>query len=71
MADTIYTKTEKQVRKEFAIYFLDLKQSMADEGGKVSKSNEWEFFIQNMIDDGDVPAEAINWKCPRSLWNLN
>lgn len=60
-------KTEQQARKEFAAYFLDLKRSMEAEGGNVGKSAEWEFFIQHMIDEGDIPAEAINWKCPRSL----
>lgn len=60
-------KTEQQARKEFSAYFLDLKGSMESEGGKVSKSAEWEFFIQHMVDEGDLPLDAINWKCPRSL----
>ena len=60
-------KTNPQVRKEFAHYFLDLKESIEREGGKVSKADEWKFFIQHMVDDGDLPAEAIDWACPRSL----
>lgn len=60
-------KTEQQARKEFAAYFLDLKESMESEGGKVGKTTEWEFFIRHMVDEGELPAEAITWKCPRSL----
>lgn len=60
-------KTNAQVRKEFAYYFLDLKETNEREGCKVSKSDEWRFFIQHMVDEGDLPAEAIDWPCPRSL----
>lgn len=60
-------KTEAQVRKDFAAYFLDLKASMEAEGGKVSKSAEWERCIEHWIEEGDAPAEAVSWKCPRSL----
>lgn len=60
-------KTEAQARKEFAAYFLDLKESMESEGGKVSKSAEWERCIEHWIEEGDAPANATGWKCPRSL----
>lgn len=59
--------TETQARKKFAAYFLDLKTSMGAEGGKVSKSAEWERCIEHWMDEGDAPAEAKAWKCPRSL----
>lgn len=58
---------EAQARKKFAAYFLDLKASMAAEGGKVGKSAEWERCIEHWIEEGDVPADAMKWKCPRSL----
>lgn len=60
-------KTEQQVRREFAAYFLDLKESIESEGGKVAKSDEWGFFIQHLVDNGELPADAVKWKCPRSL----
>ena len=59
--------TELQARKEFAAYFLDLKASMARDGAKVEKFAEWERFIEHQIEEGNFPAEATNWKCPRSL----
>lgn len=59
--------TEQAARTKFAHYFLHLKESMESEGGKVSKSAEWETFIGHMIDEGDLPPEATAWKCPRSL----
>jgi hypothetical protein len=58
---------ESQGRKKFAAYFLDLKASMAVEGGAVGKSAEWERCIEHWIEEGDAPADAANWKCPRSL----
>lgn len=60
-------KSELQARKEFAAYFLDLKASMAREGAKVEKFAEWERFIAHSIEEGNFPADAVNWKCPRSL----
>ena len=61
------TKTQQATRIEFAHYFLHLKESMEAEGGKVSKFAEWENFIGHLIEEGDLPAEASSWKCPRSL----
>ena len=58
---------EAQARKKFAAYFLDLKASMATEGGKVGKFAEWERCIEHWIEEGDAPVEAAGWKCPRSL----
>ena len=60
-------KTEKQARLEFAHYFICLKESMASEGGRVSKSAEWERRVEHWIEEGDAPSDAVNWKCPRSL----
>jgi len=59
--------TEQATRLKFAHYFLHLKESMETEGGKVSKAAEWETFIGHMIEEGDLPPEAAQWKCPRSL----
>lgn len=59
--------TEAQARRTFAAYFLDLKTSMAAEGGQVAKAAEWERCIAHWIEEGTAPAEASKWKCPRSL----
>ena len=59
--------TEQAPRLKFAHYFLHLKESMETEGGKVSKTAEWDTFIGHMIEEGDLPPEAAKWKCPRSL----
>lgn len=61
------TRTESQVRQQFAAYFLDLQESAKAEGYKVGKASEWEMFIARMIEDGEVPEEAANWKFPRKL----
>lgn len=58
---------KQETRTQFAHYFLDLKASQNIEGGCVSKMDEWERFIEQLIDQGDVPAVASGWKCPRSL----
>ncbi len=58
---------EQATRLKFAHYFLHLKESMEAEGGKVSKTAEWETFIGHMIEEGDLPPEGAKWKCPRSL----
>lgn len=54
-------------RRKFAAYFLDLKASIEAEGGKVSKSAEWERCIEHWIAEGEAPTTAKTWKCPRSL----
>ena len=59
--------TEQAARLKFAHYFLHLKESMEAEGGKVSKTAEWETFVEHLIDEGDLPPDAAKWKCPRSL----
>jgi hypothetical protein len=64
------TKTETQVRSKFAAYFLDLQADLARDGVTVNKQSEWEFFIEHCIEEGEVPAEARSWKCPRSLKSL-
>lgn len=59
--------TEAAARRKFAQYFLDLQAAMAAEVARVSKSAEWERFREKLIEDDQAPAEAANWKCPRSL----
>ena len=54
------TLTEQTACIKFAHYFLHLKESMAAEGGKVSKSTEWERCIEHRIEEGEAPAEAAN-----------
>jgi hypothetical protein len=65
--DTTSKKTEQQARADFAAYFLDLRESMKRDGGTVNKAAEWKTVIGFWIEEGQVPAEAINWKCPRTL----
>ena len=60
-------KTEPELRHAFAAYFLDLKASMAKDGGRVGKSEEWDRFVEHQVDEGMAPEEARTWKCPRSL----
>ena len=61
------TKTQDEVRKEFAHYFIDLDESSKKEGFRVSKASEWESFLNAQIDMGYITASAIHWKCPRSV----
>ena len=61
------TLTEQTARAKFAHYFLLLKDSLAAEGGNVSMAAEWERGLEPWIEEGDAPAEAVSWKCPRSL----
>jgi len=59
--------SEDQARKRFAAYFSDLQTSMATDGGAVDEATEWERCIEHWICEGAAPAEAIYWKCPRSI----
>lgn len=60
--------TEAKMRRDFAAYYLDLKKEQGREGGAVpSKKEEWSRFVSHLVDEGDAPVEALNWKCPRSL----
>jgi hypothetical protein len=59
--------TESEFKEKFAYYFLDLDESIRKDGGRVNKFDEWERFVEFHIEEGDLPAEARNWKCPRSL----
>jgi len=63
-------KTEPQARSEFAAYFLDLQADARASGAAVDRATEWEFFLQAEIEEGNLPASATAWKCPRSLKNL-
>ena len=55
---------EAQARKKFAAYFLDLKGSMATEGGKVGKSAEWErcnlLILAEMAADHGLPQWYVD-----------
>lgn len=61
------TMTQLEARRKFALYFLDLKAATEADGGKVSKATEWETFVSHLIEEGNLPREASNWKCPKSL----
>ena len=60
-------KTQQATRLEFAHYFLDLRASVAADGGKVCKSTEWKNFIAHLIENNVLPRQATSWNCPRSL----
>jgi hypothetical protein len=59
--------TEPDFRRKFALYFLDLQEAMDSEGARVAKQAEWERFVEHHLEDGQLPPQARNWKCPRSL----
>jgi hypothetical protein len=65
-------KTEAEVRRKFASYFLDLCEENAREGigATSSKAEEWRFFVDHFISEGQVPPSASRWKCPRNLQAL-
>ena len=60
-------KTKEEVRLKFAHYFLDLKAEMQREGGAVNKLDEWARFIEHLIEEGQIPEAAREWRSPRSL----
>ena len=58
--------TQDQVRRDFSAYYADLRASQLSDSAPVpSKCGEWEGFLSRMIDDGELPAHAIQWPCPR------
>lgn len=62
--------TEKETRKKFALYFPALQAEQVREGAgadSVDKETEWENYVSHLITEGDLPPEAANWRCPRSL----
>jgi hypothetical protein len=60
--------TEQELRTRFAKYFSDLRDAMlSEDGAAVCKFAEWDNFIEFMIDDGEIPESARNWKCPRNI----
>lgn len=62
-------KTEAQVRREFASYYLDLCEANAREGigATASKAHEWRVFVDHLASEGQVPPAASRWKCPKNL----
>lgn len=60
-------QSELEARRQFAAYYTDLKAD-ADRGGyRVSKTEEWERFVAAGLENGDYPATAKDWRCPRSF----
>lgn len=62
--------TETQARSKFAAYFLDLQADARAAGVSVNKQHEWSLSIMVWLEEGVVPSNAIQWKCPRSLKNI-
>jgi hypothetical protein len=64
-------KTQDQARREFAIYYEEVNaDSKRDGGGGVHKSELWDMFINHGIEEERFPADATNWKMPRSTKKL-
>lgn len=59
-------KTQEQAREEFASAYESMRAENARDGGIFSKRVLWETFIENGIDYDRFPADAVNWKMPRS-----
>lgn len=60
-------KTEAQVRRDFAAYFMDLREQNARDGATVSKAHEWRVYVDHLASEGLVPQAASRWKCPKNL----
>jgi hypothetical protein len=61
-------KTEQQVRREFAAYYLDLRESQKRDGAAVpSKFDEWEKFVRHLFEEDEIPLSGTSWPCPRNL----
>jgi hypothetical protein len=60
--------SEKDLRRAFATYFLDMRAAQKADGAAVpNKREEWENFVKHHVEEGLVPADATAWSCPRSL----
>jgi hypothetical protein len=60
--------TEAQTRRKFATYYLDLRDAQKRDGATAPpKAQEWEYFINHLLEESEVPPVATTWKCPRSL----
>lgn len=54
-------------RKEFSIYYQDVKAEQRREGATgrcagLDRDAMWEAFIEKKVEDGEAPKEARNWK---------
>lgn len=43
-------KTMQQLKEEFKAYYADLKENAKQEGFKVNRQSEWEFFLTHAKD---------------------
>jgi len=57
--------TREQTAAKFNVYFDDLRAENERDGARVSRRDEWTRFVEHAIDQGDLPASAVNWACPR------
>jgi predicted acetyltransferase len=60
------TKTQTEAREEFAKLYESMREENARDGGLVRKSELWEQFIENGIEEERFPPDALTWKMPRS-----
>jgi hypothetical protein len=56
------TYTKAQAKHEFRLYFSDLNASLKSDGGKADRQTEWQNYLQVNVDEGNPPAEALEWK---------
>jgi hypothetical protein len=54
--------TQVETRHAFRLYFNELRASLRREGGDVNRAYEWSRYLEHLIECGEIPAEAINWK---------
>lgn len=59
--------TENELREKFRVYFTTLQSAKRRENLVVDKQAEWAQFVAAAITNGQVPAAAQHWRCPRSL----
>jgi len=59
-------KTQNEVRREFLGYYEDLCEAQRLDGAPIPrKSEEWDYFLETNILNGDLPSTAAQWACPR------
>lgn len=55
-------KTEKEIRREFGSHYLALLKTPERRNSDMSMEIEWDKFIKQHIERGELPASAGNWK---------
>lgn len=55
--------SKTDIRREFDLYFADMVREAKREGlGQgFDRQVEWDLFINTKIENGDLPASALDW----------